>query len=193
MQQSYTRRNTNRIPQHNYAEPGYYFITICTENRRQLFGTIENDKIILNDIGNMVDVWWQKIFERYQNILIDEYIIMPNHIHGIINNVGAGFPRPKSFYGDNDINNKINGHGNRAPTIGNIIAYFKYQSTKQINKIQNNPGIKVWQRNFYDHIIRNDKSLNKIREYIINNPATWNNDIENPNRTGNIELKSIQV
>ncbi len=131
-----TRRNTNRIPQHNYSMPGYYFVTICVENRQQIFGTVENDKMILNDVGNMINSEWYEIFKKYKNLSPDEYVIMPNHIHGIINIVGAGSPRP-----DNNINNKINGCGNRAPTI----------------------------------------------------PATWDKDIENPNRIGNIELNKIKV
>ncbi|MFA7676740.1 MAG: hypothetical protein WCY34_01065 [Candidatus Omnitrophota bacterium] len=84
-----TRRNTNRIPQHNYSKPGHYFITICTENREELFGTIQNNEMVLNDVGKMINVWWKKIFETYQNISIDTYIIMSNHIHAIMNIVGA--------------------------------------------------------------------------------------------------------
>jgi len=87
----------------------------------------------------------------------------------------------------------IAGAGDPAPTIGQIIAYFKYQSTKQINESHNTPGRKIWQRNYYDHIIRNEKSLNKIQEYIRNNPAIWDNDIENPDRTGNIESKLLEA
>jgi putative transposase len=188
MRQSYTRRNTNRIPQHNYSAPGYYFITICTKNRLELFGTVKNGQIVLNDLGNMVNTWWQKTFEKYQNLLNDVYIIMPNHIHGIINIVGAGSSRP-----GNNTNNKFNRRGDRAPTIGQIIAYFKYQSTKQINILRNTPGLKIWQRNYYDHIIRNEKSLQKIREYIINNPTTWDKDIENPDKTGKIESEILTV
>ncbi|MCK5305679.1 MAG: transposase [Candidatus Omnitrophica bacterium] len=171
MPKTYTRRNTNRIPQHNYSTPAQYFITICTENRQQLFGTIKNDQMILNAVGNMIDLWWQKIFEKYGHALIDEYAIMPNHIHGIINIVGAGSSRPD--------NNKIIGRDDPAPTIGNIIAYFKYQTTKQINESQNTPGKKIWQRNYHDHIIRNDRSLDAIREYIANNPVNWEQDIDN--------------
>ena len=176
MSKTNTRRNTNRIPQHDYSAPGYYFITVCVEKRQEIFGTIVNNQMTLNDAGNMIDLWWKKTFEKYDHTLIDEYIIMPNHIHGIINIVGARSPRPGSSRPDN---NKIIGRGNRAPTIGNIIAYFKYQTTKQINESQNTPGKKIWQRNYHDHIIRNDKSLQEIREYIINNPLNWETDKNN--------------
>ncbi|MCQ9204949.1 MAG: transposase [Omnitrophica bacterium] len=136
-----TRRNTNRIPQHDYSKPGQYFVTICIQNRTEIFGAIENNQMALNDAGIMVNSWWQAMFKKYNNISMDEYRIMPNHIHGIINIVGAGSPRPDN----NNNNDKINGRGNRAPTIGNVIADFKYQTTKQINESQNIPGIKIWQ------------------------------------------------
>ena len=78
MPKVYTRRNTNRIPQHNYSTPGQYFITICTENRQQLFGTIKDDQTILNGVGNTIVLWWQRIFKKYEHTLIDEYTIMPS-------------------------------------------------------------------------------------------------------------------
>jgi len=90
---------------------------------------------------------------------------MLNHIHGIIilnsETVGAGFPR----------SNKNKGHGDHTPTLGKIVAYFKYQTTKRINESQGTPGRKLWQRNYYEHVIRSENELGKIREYIINNPA----------------------
>ncbi|MCQ9206260.1 MAG: transposase [Omnitrophica bacterium] len=196
MPKHYTRRNTNRIPQHDYSKPGQYFVTICIQNRTEIFGAIKNNQMKLNDAGQMVNFWWQEMFKKYNNISIDEYTIMPNHVHGIINIVGAGSPRPDNNNNNDKIigrGNHIVGRGNLAPTIGNIIAYFKYQTTKQINKSQNTPGIKIWQRGYHDHIIRNDKSLNNIRQYIKTNPATWQYDLENPNRIDNIELLQMIV
>ena len=208
MQKIKTRRNTNRIPQHNYSIPGQYFVTICVENRQQLFGMIKNEKMILNDIGNMVNLWWQEMVKQYKNISIDEYIIMPNHIHGIINIVvGADLcVRPNQCIGpeQNNISNNIhkinhNGRTHRsAPTISDIIQWFKTMTTnKYIQNIKNNNwqpfNKRLWQRNFHDHIIRNDKSLNKIREYIINNPVTWQFDIENPDKIDNIKPGIINV
>jgi putative transposase len=183
------RRNTNRIPQHDYSTPGQYFVTICAENRQELFGTIENDKMVWNDVGNMINIWWQKMFRTYQNRIIDEYIIMPNHIHGIINIVGGNpcvAPMQNEKLGNNQkISNNGRTHGS-APTISDMIKWFKTMTTNQyIQNVKNNNWIpfnkRFWQRNFYDHIIRNDKSLNNIREYIINNPAKWDNDEHNPN------------
>ena len=176
MPRFYTRRNNNRIPQHDYSKPGHYFVTICTQNRREMFGAIINNQMILNNTGCMVNSWWRKMFVKYKNISMNAYIVMPNHIHGIIHIVGAGSPRPCDDIACDGI-----GRGNRAPTIGHMVAYFKYQSTKQINKSRNTPGKQIWQRNYYDHIIRNDRSLYRTRQYIKTNPFTWEYDRENPN------------
>ena len=165
-------------------------MTVCVNNRECVFGDVRNGEMILNVAGKMIDRWWRELPRKYNMIEIDEYKIMPNHMHGIINiigknetnNVGAGFPRP-----DTDgfprphtfIRTDNKGRGDRAPTLGQIVAYFKYGTTKQINAIRNTPGIRLWQRNYYDHVIRDEESLNKIREYIINNPANWEEDKEN--------------
>ena len=171
-------RKTNRLNGYDYSNCGWYFITICTDNRKCLFGDIIDRQINLNDSGKMIDDQWNNIPNRYNNVTLDQYTIMPNHMHGIIQIVGAGSPCP-----NNDINNNAinNGRGNHAPTLGQMIAYFKYQSTKQINLFNNLPGRKIWQRSFHDHIIRTDTSLQNIREYIINNPATWDDDENNIN------------
>ena len=132
----------------------------------------------------MIDQTLQSLPKYYLNIMIDNYIVMPNHVHIIIQIVGAGSSRPESIYPYHDTNNNvtINGRDNRAPTLGQIIAYFKYNSTKQINVFKNNGINKIWQRNYHDHVIRNDKSLHQIREYIVNNPKTWDNDEHNLNK-----------
>ena len=197
MERIKTRKNTNRIPQHNYSHPGQYFITICTENRQELFGKIENNQMVLNDIGNMINFWWKEMFKKYPNISIDEYIIMPNHMHGIINIVGVDLcidpiqNNQNILIKNNDHeNNIITGENIVSPLqynhIGQHISWFKRMTTnKYIQNVKNNnwPAFnkRFWQRNYHDHIIRNDKSLHKIREYIINNPATWDNDENNLN------------
>ena len=147
-----TRRNTNRISQHDYSIPGYYFVSMCVENRRRIFGMVDDDKMTLNAVGNMIDLWWKKIFKKYENISIDEYIIMPNHIHGIINIVGVD-PCVDPIQKDKIYVNH-NGRTHRsAPTISNIIQWFKTMSTNQyIQNIKNNnwrPFNKcLWQRSF---------------------------------------------
>lgn len=83
------KRKSIRLKEYNYSMAGYYFVTVCVKGRQQIFGVVENGKMILNDIGKMIDLWWQKMVRQYENISIDKYTIMPNHIHGIINIVGS--------------------------------------------------------------------------------------------------------
>ena len=177
---AHDHRRSIRLKGYDYALPGYYFVTICTQDRKNIFGEITNNEIELNKFGKIVD---EKINElkKYKNVDIDIYCVMPNHIHFIIRIVGAGSSRP------------INGSENPTPTVGQIVAYFKYQSTKQINDVINrahcgreNPAPtgeytikKIFQRNYYEHIIRNEKSLNKIRGYITLNPTMWDRDRNN--------------
>ena len=164
------------MPLYDYSSPNYYFVTICIKNRECLFGEIINNKIKLSEIGKIVKNHWYKLTDYCKNIKLDEFMVMPNHLHGIIlicepNNVlgkscrgGVTPPLPLS--------NKI--------TLGNIVAYYKYQSTKQINLLTNAPGQMVWQRNYYEHIIRNERELEKIRQYIISNSYNWEKDRNNP-------------
>lgn len=163
-------------------------MTICTRNRERFFGDIINDEILLNTTGVIVRDVWNETLHHFPNLDLDAYTIMPNHFHGIII-VGARSPRPNmgssrpdasnlSGMVDTLSNNDQNQRGreNRAPTIGAIVAYFKYQSTKRINAIRNAGFQKLWQRNYYDHVIRDDDDLNRILEYIDNNPANWLQD-----------------
>ena len=195
----YARKPT-RLKEYDYSRSGYYYVTICTENREQIFGTIENNDIILNGVGNLIDQWWQKMFEKYDDISIDKYIIMPNHIHGIINiAVGAtpcSRPIPCNRPIKNNKNHTIKGENTVSPLrkisnqyngLGQYISWFKRMTTNKYIYHVKTDGWKsfnkrLWQRNYYDHIIRNEKSLQEIREYIMNNPATWvddENNIEN--------------
>ncbi len=164
------QRKTIRLPGYDYTAFGYYFITICVQNREMYF---EN-----NDVKQITEYYWRQIPNHFQNTKLDEFIIMPNHLHGIIIIRRGGVTPPAT-----------NGSGNPTPTLGQIIGYFKYQSTKQINIVlKNPPGQKLWQRNYYEHIIRNDESLNRIREYIQTNPENWNTDRNNPRNFKNKNL-----
>ena len=181
MTESYTRRN-NRLPGYNYSNNGVYYITICANNRKSIFGEIKNVKCVggglapprieLSIIGKIINNQWNNIPNQYENIHIDEYVIMPNHFHGIIIRDGTS---PSPTY------------------LGRIIGSFKSQCAvdylKYIRKNNLNLSARIWQRNYYDHIVRNGKTLHNIRQYIKDNPATWDNDVENPNRTGNIKLE----
>ena len=167
-----------RIRDYDYSRSGAYFVTVCAHNREMLFGEIADCEIILNECGDIVNRCRRKIPAHFAQVELDGFVIMTNHVHGIItiNSVGAGFSRP------NVENAKCNiiGRGDRAPTLGQIVAYFKYEAAKQVNKLRNAPGVRFWQRNYYEHIIRNDSELNRIRKYIIENPLKWDIDSENP-------------
>ena len=167
-------RRSIRLPEYDYSQEGAYYITICTRDRKCLFGEIRNGRIALSECGRIVDDWWQCITERYSGVVLDEYVIMPNHMHGIIiingdadNGVGAIHELPLRIK-------------RRGMILSKIIGYFKMNSARQINQIHNTPGCPVWQRNYWEHVIRNEKSLHKIREYIHNNPWNWAVDDENP-------------
>lgn len=162
-------RNSIRLQGYIYSLPGLYFITICTENRHCVFGYIQNDYMVLNDAGNMIACQWNQLNNRFPAIALHDYIVMPNHFHGIIELVGAipcGCPRKTQ-------NHRADTRS--APTIGDVVSAFKSLSTNQYiqNVKQNNwqpfAG-KLWQRNYYEHIIRNEESYLKIAEYIQTNP-----------------------
>ncbi len=162
-------RRSIRLQGYDYSSAGAYFITICTENRKCLFGNIINEKMILNNIGYIVVdslLWLEK---QYKYVKLDEMVVMPNHIHAILFMVDC------------------RGGSQTAPTekrkpLGRLIGAFKTVSTKRINEINKTSGIKLWQRNYYEHIIRNEIELKRIREYITNNPLKWEFDKENPVR-----------
>ena len=161
------KRKSIRLRNWNYASHGYYFVTICVNNRQCLFGKIINNQIILNEYGKIIKFTWLDLVNHNRGILLDEFVVMPNHIHGIII-VGAG-SKPALI---------ISGAGlEPAPTaLSEIVRQFKTFSANLINKLRNAPGVKLWQRNYYDHIIRNEQSLNALRAYINNNPIQWSTD-----------------
>ena len=179
------QRKSIRLNGYDYSKAGLYFITICTHNRENLFGEIDDGKMILNEYGEIVEKEIIKTNSLRKNIKIDEYIIMPNHIHFIIEivTVGAYGNTPK-----NEITAYTNiehGVNHYAPTkqlkspsknIGAIVRAIKACSTANINKLRKTTGIPVWQRNYYENIIRDENAHLKIAEYIKNNPVLWGND-----------------
>ena len=149
------------------------------------------DQICLNNAGSMVKIWWQKVINKFPPAQTDEYVVMPNHFHGIINIVGAapcGRPDLGGHHDTDNTNNKLGQPYKVAPTLGNIVNWFKTMTTNQyIRGVKQNawPPFhgKLWQRNYYEHIIRNEDELNHFRQYIADNPANWQIDNENPDAT----------
>jgi len=167
-------RRSIRLQGYDYSLPGAYFITICTEKRICLFGNIIYGKMVLNEYGKIAQQCWLNIPLHYQNVELNEFVVMPNHIHGIIiinDTVGAIHELPQ----------QKTPQQRRLMTLPKIIGRFKMNSAKQLNQLRQTSGLSVWQRNYYEHIIRNEFEFNKIREYIINNPLKWELDKHHSN------------
>lgn len=176
-----TTRKLNRLKGFNYSQSGYYFITVCTQNRLECFGNIDDGVNILNEFGNIVNNQWLWLSEQYSYIKLDEFIIMPNHVHGIvlIENDDHGRDNPRIVP-----TTTTNIYHRRHNLLSKTINAFKTTSSKMLH--QNGLNEFKWQRSFYDHIIRNEKSLIHIREYIINNPLNWDLDSENQRNQKNV-------
>ena len=168
-------RKRNRAWWHDYSSPGVYFITICTRNREHYFGEISNKKMQISEIGKIACQCWEKMPEISLDIELDYYGVMPNHLHGIIIITNkTGNRRDGSLQpGDEDWENR------RLQRLPKVMGSYKSVVTRMANDIPWDLFF-GWQRSYYDHIIRNEKSLNIIRRYILNNPANWSEDLENP-------------
>ncbi|MBR5599774.1 MAG: transposase [Bacteroidaceae bacterium] len=150
-------RRTIRLQDYDYSSDGFYFVTICVHEHKTTLGRIIDGNILLSEKGEIVKMVWKELEDKYANIACHEYSIMPNHFHGIIqikNDFEGGQTPPL-----------------QKPTLGSIIAYFKYRTTKLIDA-----GTRFWQRNYYEHIIRNQQAYDEIEAYIIENPLNWETD-----------------
>ncbi len=169
-------RRSIRLKGYDYSQAGAYFVTICAQNRECLFGEIVNGEMQLNDAGKMIVRWWNELSNKFMTFEPDAFVVMPNHIHCIIVIVDVGM----TLRGHPD-----DGQPHRAaPTLGDIIEWFKTMATNEYIRGVKQLGWKpfdkrVFQRNYYEHIVRNERELNAIREYIENNPANWAADMDN--------------
>lgn len=174
-------RRSIRLKGYDYKQPGYYFVTLCANGFRSLFGSIEDGEVFLNDAGKMVVKWWNELFVKYCDIEKDIYCVMPNHFHGIIHIVGANLcVRPNAII-SGQTEKKGQTHRSAPTSLGGMIQWFKTMSTNEYIcnvKCKGWPPFdkRLWQRNYYEHIIRDDEDLNRIREYVVNNPAKWLED-----------------
>jgi REP element-mobilizing transposase RayT len=199
-------RRSIRLKGYDYAQAGLYFITICCDDRKYRFGKIENGEVVLNELGIIAYNEWLKLSERFTNFELDVFQIMPNHIHGIIALVGATLAVAQNdgiaqndavaqnddiaqndavAQNDNDISDNKIGQLQKvqpqgiAPTVGNIVGAYKSlvaNGCLEIYKSKNEMMGKLWHRNYHEHIIRNEQSYQTISNYIINNPAKWEED-----------------
>ncbi len=187
------RRRSLRLLEYDYSQAGAYFLTICVNDRKPLFGEIVGKQMVLNDLGRIVESNWLRTPMIRPQVQLDGYVIMPNHMHGIvvIDGEEIGKSRPRSVRGDVQDTGRMQDaptsgarRGFRAPsqTVGAVVRGFKGATTSQIAKILRRGDFAVWQRNYYDHVIRDEGDLQRIREYIENNPARWAEDVLNPEK-----------
>ena len=158
-------RTSPRIPNYDYATPGIYFVTVCATAGHLRFGSVNNGEIRLNETGKVVAQCWEDIPAHFKTVELGSYVVMPNHLHGLITLTDA-----------------LDGSSQDSarPSLNTVIGSFKSAATRRVNVIRNTPGAKLWQRTYYDHAIRTESGLERIREYIASNPARWELDDENP-------------
>jgi REP element-mobilizing transposase RayT len=179
-------RRSIRLPGHDYRSPGAYFVTICTHQRDLLF----DDPVL----RRVVETQWQRILRHSRHVRLDAWVVMPNHVHGIIvirDDHGRGEASPEAVSSPN--RSTLSGTGweheplardasplLQAGSLGAIVGNFKSVTARRINRIRQTPGLPVWQRNYYEHVLRNERAWNAIRQYIAENPARWAWDTYNP-------------
>ncbi|PIX48030.1 MAG: transposase, partial [Armatimonadetes bacterium CG_4_8_14_3_um_filter_66_20] len=155
-------RRSIRLPEYDYSTPGAYFVTICTQDRQCLFGDITDDAMRPNEAGRMVEAWWRELTSKFPTTSADAHILMPNHVHGIV-----AIEREDG-----------------AP-LGAMVQWFKTMTTNAyIQGVRQDgwapfPG-RLWQRNYFERIVRDDDELFETREYIASNPVNWEHDEDNP-------------
>lgn len=204
------RRKQIRLKEFDYRTPGAYFVTICVANREQILGEVRDGSFASSEVGDVVERTLLEMPSQFRGCQIDSFVVMPNHVHAVIflgtmpklehaiKEKGRSRPTPTENRGDADVLGEqglvgagldlpspqpqhLDSHRN-LPSLPDIVRAFKTISATNANKILGRSGTPFWQRNYYEHIIRNDVALNRIRAYIANNPANWAQDEENPNR-----------
>jgi putative transposase len=165
-------RRSLRLKEYDYSSPGAYFVTICSYNWKSFFGTVRDEGLILSAVGRKAKTFFRAISEHFENITLDEHVVMPNHLHGIILIQNVGVQNFEPLQPHNAFQHMI------PKSLGSIIRAYKSTVTRLCRS--NDHMYFKWQRNYYEHIIRDEDDLNKIREYIQNNPLNWDLDIENP-------------
>jgi putative transposase len=209
------RRRSIRLRGYDYSSPGTYFITICTHNKQVLFGRVLDGQMQFNGYGEIVQEEWFRSATIRKEIRLDAWIVMPNHVHGIVTIAVEAHIDAPSTSGTDDVGSHGDAPGTqtratnvrtrgqvtrgassgahdhapplripprRARSLATFVGGFKGAAKIRINEMRRTPGVPVWQENYYEHIVRDEDELNKIREYILTNPLRWIQDWENPDR-----------
>jgi len=199
MERDQHNRQSIRLKDYDYTAAGGYFVTICVHGHENTLGEVVDGEMVLSACGRIVAEAWVDVAAHFANAHVDASVVMPNHTHAIImiedpdaDDCRGAVPAPVVACGTGQVapvNAEAQGEEVRAgeprpydgrPTLGQIVGYYKYQTTKHINAHLGTPGAPFWQRNYHEHIIRNEGELTKVREYIDNNPLKWEFDRENP-------------
>jgi REP element-mobilizing transposase RayT len=179
-------RRSIRLRDYDYASAGAYFVTICTQGRECLFGGIDGETMVFNEAGHMVETVWRGLPDRFPGVDLDTFVVMPNHVHFIVFLVGAVLAPPcSSAHAPPPEAVPLGKQGaassapTKTPTLGSIVRAFKSISAIEVNRLLERQGQPLWQRNYYERVIRDDGELHGFREYIHYNPARWADDENN--------------
>ena len=179
-------RRSIRLKDYDYSQAGAYFVTVCTRDRQCLLATMTGDTAVPTEIGCLVQSAWHELRQHYAHVELDKFVVMPNHLHGIIvltddgrrggvgvrvGAAGAGFKLPESHRE----NERPIRHG-----LPEIVRALKTFSARRINSLLGTPSVPFWQRNYYEHVIRNEKEWDEIAAYTADNPLNWATDPDNP-------------
>jgi putative transposase len=186
-------RRSIRLKGYDYRQAGGYFVTMVTQGRDVLFGEVVNGEMVLNDAGEMIVRWWMELPNKFPNVNVDIFVVMPNHFHGIIfinDSVDVGddlcvVPQGEHAGSPRQIDSPRQNQQRQNAPLSQMIQWFKTMTTNEYIRGVKNLGWKpfngkVWQRDYYEHIIRNQSAADRIARYIESNPARWNEDKENP-------------
>ena len=206
-------RRSIRLRGYDYSQTAPYFVTICVEDQLSLFGSVIEGQMVLSAAGHMIEKWWKELESKFSGVRLDRFRVMPNHLHGILVIIGTGMDMVTKFgigLDDLDIDNADANEGivrvrtrtqgghvgpplQTRTTLGGVIQWYKTMTTNEYIRGVKELGWtrfngKLWQRDYFDHIVRNAESLDRIREYIRDNPIRWSLDHENPDRAGDDEF-----
>lgn len=158
-------RRSIRLRTFDYSSTAVYFVTLCVRGREKALGEVADGRVVLNAEGRVVDACWRALAEHFDNVTLDAYVVMPDHFHGLIAIASGRMCE--------DIERRLLRPGPPPRSLGAVIGAFKAASSRDINRLRGTVGDRIWQRNYYEHIVRSDHDLQRIREYIHNNPHRW--------------------
>jgi putative transposase len=168
-----------RLKGYDYAQAGAYFVTICAHDRACLFGDLVDAEVVLRPAGRVVQNAWDELTKHYPHVGLDAFVVMPNHVHGII------------MLSSDPVEAGLKPAATVRHALPEVVRAFKTFSSRRINELRHTPGVPVWQRNYYEHVIRSESDLERTREYIAANHLKWALDRENQQRTGHSPLEDV--